>query len=206
MSESQVNAYFVTNAILEKGFSSGDPRALEKVLADKNGFLESFSSRFSRKTLREAVQDLVNGKEEENLPFHYSFALWIIVDGLAEKRPSNPHIPPPFLDLYDFNALLAKQEKYGNIAQIFLSLNNEIPNAFPHQLKQWGDMPGFAYLDYESLQKVEKEIKELKADFEQEKEWTLEIEEPGDIEKILGWLEEALSKKENVFLVLEGDL
>lgn len=206
MSESQVNAYFIDDNFVGNTFSSKDEQLLKKVISDPNQLIEEFAPRFSNKTLPEAVRELIYGEEQEGYPFHYSFALWIIVDALAEARPKKPHIPYPFTDLYEFNALLEERGTYPQLLTVFQSLNNEVDNTFPYQLRQWGDLPGFAYVPRAGLAAMKDEISGLKSELKKPKGWALEVEEPDDIVHILNWLERAAKKKENILMVMEGSL
>lgn len=206
MSESQVNAYFVDEDLIHNGFSSKNAKVLERVLSDPNGLIERFSPRFSNKSLADAVRELVNGEEQKGYPFHNSFALWIIVDATAERRPHKSHIPTPFIDLYEFNELLEDQGIYAQLLEVFRSLNYEVHNKFPYRLIEWGDLPGFAYVSVADLEGLKNEIVNLELAFENEKEWTLGIEEPDDVLQILAWLQQALKTKQDILLVMEGDL
>ena len=206
MSESQVNAYFIDDDLVQNSFSSKDDILLEKVISDPSELIENFSPRFSNKNLSEAVKELIYGEEKEGYPFHYSFALWIVVDAIAERRPKKPHISYPFIDLYDFNESLEENTSYSQLLEIFKSLNNEENNKFPYQLMEWGDVPGFAYISKSELEAMKSEIKSLKSEIKKEKEWTYDIEEPDDVLHILSWLEQASKKKKNLLLVMEGSL
>lgn len=206
MSEYQVDAYFVDDDLVQNTFASKDERLLKKVVSDPNGLITEFSQRFSGKELSEAIRELIYGEEKDGYPFHYSFALWIIVDAVAERRPKKPHIPYPFMDLYDFNEMLEAMASYPQLLELFKSLNNEVENTFPYQLRQWGDLPGFAYVSRSRLLAMKEEIKALKTEIKKRREWTNNIEEPDDVVRILSWLELALKKKQNLLLVMEGSL
>lgn len=210
MSESQVNAYFIDDHFVENTFGSKDTNLLQTVLADPSGKIANYSPRFSGLTLAEAATDLVNGVEKDKRPFHYSFALWIIIDALCKERPNQPHIPYPFMDLYDFNDALEAQTSYAQLLTTFEHLNKQGINTFPHQLKTWADIPGFAYLSKSDIKKLLPEIRKLTSDIKNEEgirnRWTLGIEEPEDVLQILGWINEAAKKDKNLLLVMEGDL
>lgn len=205
MSESQVDAYFIDDNFAQTNIASKDERITKQVLTDAQQLLELYSPRFSGLTLSQAVADLVNGEEQDNRPFHYSFALWAIIDARADGRPNSAHISYPFMDLYDFNELLESKQSFPSLLKIFESLNNEGTNAFPYQLKSWGDMPGFAYIPRQD-KALKGEIQALKADLNSEKPWTDRIEEPDDLLQILSWIEEAISQDKNLVMVMEGSL
>lgn len=167
-------------------------------MADPNGILAEYSPRFSGLTLSEATADLINGTEKDKLPFHYSFALWIITDALSKERPSKPNIPYPFIDLYDLNEALEDHTSYTQLLSVFEPLNNQGKNKFPYQLKAWGDVPGFSYISKFDAKKLSSEVTSLKSDIESGgkggNSWIDDIEEPDDILQILSWLNEAEEK------------
>lgn len=199
-------AYFIDDDFVQNNVSSQDDNLLGKVMSDPSGMIEDFSPRFSKKDLPQAIKELIHGQEEQGYPFHYSFALWTIVDALAESKPKKPHIPYPFIDLYDFNELLEMQSSYPALLEIFKSLNYEIYNKFPYQLSEWGDMPCFAYIAKSELEVVSNEIKTFKSEVKAKKTWINDIESIEDITHVLSWIEQADKKKENLLLVMEGDL
>lgn len=206
MSESQVDAYFISDTFAQENIASKNPDVVTSVLKKSKDLLETYSPRFSGLTLEQAVDDLVNAKEQDNRPFHYSFALWAIINAQADSRPADPHIPYPFMDLYDFNEILEAQGSFKGLLSIFESLNNQVSNNFPYQLKAWGDIPGFAYLPRNISPSLKKEIQQLRNDIDNDKSWTIDIEEPEDLERILSWIEDAIAKDKNLVLIMEGDL
>jgi len=206
VSESQFSAYFIDKELIESSFSSEDHALLARVTADPNGLISDFSGRFSGKTLQQAIRDLIFGQEQPGHPFHNSFALWIIVDALVSDRPPKPDITDSFVDLYDFNEALAENGNYPNVLNIFQALNAEIENAFPFQLFEWADVPGFAYIGQSDLKVVANESKKLIAEIKSQSGWVEEIEEPNDLLKVLRWLEDAKTENKNLLIVMEGPL
>ena len=206
MSESQINAYFIDDDLIKNSFSSKDNALVKQVFSDPNGLINNFSSGFSGKNLSDAIRDLIYGDEEDGYAFHYSFALWIVIDTIAKERPKEPHIPYPFLDLYEFNELLEENTSCLQLLEIFRSLNNEVDNKFPYQLNNWGDLPGFAYISNLDTRVLASEINRLVLAIEEEDEWTLDIEDSDDILHILSWLRQAATNEKNILLVLEGSL
>ncbi len=205
MAENQLNAYFVDEALIKRGFGSGSAEVIDSVLEDRNGLVASYRERFSGKTLEEAIADLVNGYEADNWPFHYSFGLWIIVDSLAGQRPDEPR-SELFVDLYGFNEALEEQSAFPLLSAFFKALNNEAPNDFPYQLKSWGDMPCFAYADYARIARMAPELARFSTALADEESWLDKVDDLEDLEVVVAWLEQALEEKRNLMLVLEGSL
>ena len=206
MSEYTVEAYYVEPATVAGAFGSRDQAVLRKVLADPEGLLAALSPRFSGKPLADAVGDLVAGEEQPGFPFHYSFATWAIVSAHNDGRPDEPRVGPPFVDLYALVEALDASGRYPKLAQVFRSLNNQAGNAFPHQLRQWAELPGFAYLGRDALAGAAEEGRRMRADLESEADWTAGLDAPEDIERVLDWIEQAERRGASLCLVMDGDL
>lgn len=206
MSEYEVEAYFVETPAIAGAFGSRDAALLKRILRDDDGLMARLAPRLSRKSLPDAVGDLIDGREDPGHAAHYTFAVWVMVARLSTGRPDEPRIPPPFVSLYDTTAALDQDGRYPGVLRVLRALNNEIDNTFPHQLRPWGDMPGVAYVDRADLPALADEVAGMRSDLQHGADWTDAIDVPEDLERLLGWLDQARERNTSLCLVMDGDL
>ena len=207
VSEYRLEGYFVSTPELTAAFNSGDVDLLDKVREDENELLSDMNSR-TEGDVSEHLQDLIIGTPSSDPAYQaaYSFGVWAITEAVAETQPRDPIIGYPFLDLYEVCETL-RTTPYTRLTQFFEAINGERPHAFPYQLPGgWYDLPGIGYIDAEEINKYAGEATRMRADFNRDEEWTLDIEEPEDIVQVLDWIEEAKQLKMSLAVFMDGDL
>jgi len=206
MSEYTVSAYFLEKKTIEQSFGSKDASLKEAVLTDEAGIIADTEGRFSGLTIVEAINGLIDGVVKEGFPFQYSYATWAIVEAITDKQPMEPLIGYPFMDLEEMIVLL-KEKEYGALQVVFEALNGQ-KNTYrlPIDGMEWAELPCMIYLDTNQLKSLVEEVKTVINAIQDDEEWTLDIEEPDDIEQLLNWLLEASEDNQSICVVMDGDL
>ena len=207
VSEYRLEGYFVSTPELTAAFNSGNQALLDEVRNDENDILSDMNSRTDG-AVTDRLEDLIIGTPSTNEQHQaaYSFGVWAVTEAVAETQPRDPIVGYPFLDLYEVCETL-RTTPYTRLTQFFEAINGERPHAFPYQLPGgWFALPGIGYIDAEEINKYAGEASRMRADFNRDEEWTMDIEEPEDIVQVLDWIEEAKQLKMSLAVFMDGDL
>lgn len=224
MSEYNAQAYYCDRQKIATVIGSNNTSLMDEVISDTSGRLSQYANRFtsSKKSLSEAVRDIFLGTIEDNLPFHYSFAILIIISHIANKQL--PDIcQSPFVDLDNWSKTLTKTNSYPLLANIFGALGGYGTNEFhvPVAYHNWAPRPGLVWLDLPTLEGLVPEIAQMKTDITNyEKSFTssdqesvitpswiqLLEDECFEILPLLSMLTQALGDQQEICIAYDGDL
>ncbi len=209
MSEYRLDTYYLTPSQLNDCFGSNDQDLCARVLKDESEVLQTYANRFSGITLQQAVEELINGKEQEGeYPYHYGFATWAIIAEVASSRPENESIGYPFVCPWHVADSFEKvADRFPLVSDIFQKLDCRKRDEAIAKVHCFDAIPSFAFVLTETHEALKKELQLLRGELEDFPDWADEMDDDvEELEDLFEILDEAISAGKNLILVMEGDL
>lgn len=179
MSEWEITGYLMKNKDdLRNVFGSKDDKLLRKILKEAKDFIKENEDRFPGKTLEEAIEDIINGREEKGFAFQYGFATMAICEAICDNsggqvllyRPENLS---PVLKKLNLNII---HDKWAT------QLTSEyMANHLPIPLSDWEHLPSACYFTFDDIKSAKIELDKIE-DFEDEVEKLFDNEFDNEID------------------------